>query len=557
MKNLADQEILNFIPLSAEALLEVSFNNMNLADQYLRRNPRANYLGGNVSDEIPSPIQELLDRLKNPSKFVGFNLPQQYMNYFDVAVLPEAAHHLIDLKKSLELLLQVVKPQGTLVLSIANASNWKSICQLIGGVAPKTFQDRPLSLSSTIEFLVQSGWEVMQAKQFKLLEAIPAELMEAFESIAKLQNLSIESLETNLSTHQWVVTASNGVKPKPITVAGLGMRKFAGVTEARVDHPLKALSSLPDVHAFWSDSRLILPKRVNPGVLILHRQLMNDQAFNDSMERMVSTGWLLVADMDDDPRNWQEYRNSNYRAFRGVHAVTVSTERLAALIGQWNPNVQVFSNCMFELPARKQENALREGDSVNIFYGALNRKADWSVVMGGIQQAALLLGVKLNFHVVHDREFFDALPQEVKKNFYETLQHSDYMKVLAQCHLALLPLNLNEFNLHKSDLKLVECASVGVVPICSPVIYGEKPEHHQFAAYANTPNDWYLQIVRLTQDEGLRESMSAKARKYVIGSRMHSQQTLQRKNFYAQLIDQREELEKSRKQRLQQFFAHP
>ena len=58
-------------------------------------------------------------------------------------------------------------------------------------------------------------------------------------------------------------------------------------------------------------------------------------------------------------------------ALKAVHAVQVSTEPLAEIVRQWNPNVMVFENQIAELPAWDLvENSPMEGIRPTIFYGA-------------------------------------------------------------------------------------------------------------------------------------------------------------------------------------------
>src|SRR5690606_31500472 len=129
-----------------------------------------------------------------------------------------------------------------------------------------------------------------------------------------------------------------------LTVVALALRKVAGVTEARVDYPLKALASLPGVTAVWGDGTVTFPPGAKPGILLLHRQFLHAEPMIATVEKMVSKGWIIVSDIDDDPHHWREYVDSDFRAFRGVHAVTVSTNAMADLIRQWNPEVTVFPN---------------------------------------------------------------------------------------------------------------------------------------------------------------------------------------------------------------------
>jgi len=349
-----------------------------------------------------------------------------------------------------------------------------------------------------------------------------------------------------MSAFQWVIRASNGAWYKPLSVAARGIKKMAGVTEARVDHPMIALSSLPEVTAVWSAGDLSLPKEMTPGVLVLHRQLMAEPAFNEAMEALVAKGWTLVAEIDDDPHHWPQYVASDFYAFRGVHAVTVSTEHLAETIQKFNPNVRVFENAILSIPYRE----ISKNQKLRVFFGALNRKADWHPIIESVKQVALENKEAIEFVVVHDKEFYDELPDSVAKTFFPTLGIQKYTEVLATCDIALLPLNDTPFNRCKSDLKLIECASAQVAVICSKTVYAIKPEHQEFVLYATSSQDWRDALIKLVKDSQLRQTNIAKALAYVKAKRMHALQAPLRLAYYGSLIQSKTYLEQQRQERI-------
>jgi hypothetical protein len=204
-------------------------------------------------------------------------------------------------------------------------------------------------------------------------------------------------------------------------VAAVGSKKVAGVTEARVDHPMRALSSLVDAKVYWREGSLTLPDDVPPGILILHRELMTDAKFNAQMEQLIAKGWLLILDIDDDPNHWDGYVSSDFYAFKAVHAVTVSTAHLAEVIRPFNPNVHVFANAMLQIPL--SDGKATKEQKLRVFFGALNRQADWQSVIEGINQAARALKDVLEFVVVHDQAFYEALPSEVSKTVLAHVGH--------------------------------------------------------------------------------------------------------------------------------------
>ena len=165
-------------------------------------------------------------------------------------------------------------------------------------------------------------------------------------------------------------------------------------------------------------------------------------------------------------------------------------------------------------------------------------------------RAAKTLADKVEFTVVHDQDFYQALPAEVVKSFKPTLSHRDYMAELAASDIGLLPLADTPFNRLKSDLKLIECCAAGVVPICSPTVYGDTSDHHDIAVFAQTPAEWRDVLIRLVEDpEGLRQRRE-RGLDYVRFKRMQANQAPLRTAFYRGLLLRRETLEAERRARI-------
>ena len=338
-----------------------------------------------------------------------------------------------------------------------------------------------------------------------------------------------------------------------LNIVALGLKKFAGVTEARIDYPLQALNREPDIKCTWSDKGLKIPAKTPPGILILHRQFFDKPAFVDTMEKLAARGWVLVSDMDDDPHHWRQFVETDFRAYRGVHAVTVSTEPLAAMIRAWNPHVQVFPNAIAEMPEISPASP-KEPGRVRLFFGAINRKKDWLPVIDGIAAAAREFKGRLAFEVVHDREFFDALPAE-GKTFHATLAPTDYMALLASCDISLLPLADTPFNRLKSDLKFIESCAAGAVPVCSPIVYATDIRHRAIGCFAESAEQWRQAITALCENPVMLEERRNLGLEYVKECRLHSHQVPSRKAFYQSLLANRDKLEADRQQRLAQWRA--
>jgi hypothetical protein len=413
---------------------------------------------------------------------------------------------------------------------------------------------RFFTLETALNMLREAGWSVVDATPRIFEPQRTKQALNALMPLAKELNINEDKLQRDLTAFQWVIRAVKGNAPTPMCVGALGLKKFAGVTEARVDYPLSALNSLVGFRCVWGYGGVSFPKDFTPGIFILHRQCFNEHDFKEKIEKLISENWTVVVDFDDDPHHWKQFIDSDFYIFRAVHAVTVSTLNLAKMVTSWNPNVKIFPNAIMSLPSNSLK-AMKEMNSpMRVFFGALNRKPDWFLIMKEICEAALVLAEKIEFVVVHDKEFFDALPSNCRKTFHQTLNHVQYMEVLSGCDVALLPLNDTSFNRCKSDIKLIECAASSVAIICSRVVYADEECHESFVKFASEPKDWRKELVQLAQNPSELIRMQISGLQYVKKYRMHSQQVTDRDLYYRGLIENRSQLEMERKSRVKRFI---
>lgn len=408
----------------------------------------------------------------------------------------------------------------------------------------------PISVSRVLNWLELAGWSIVdKAPASGQLSSSNSAINPASES--ERQRNAPGKPEAAQS--YWIVRGIKGQVTKPISIAALGMRKTAGVTDARIDHPMQALASLPSVRAVWGAGGVQIPGDWEPGVLILHRQFMDSPAFVEAIERRIARGWLVISEIDDDPSHWPQYAAANFHAFRGVHAVSVSTSPLAQIIQQWNPHVRVLPNAIPYIPDFSLSSPKKKG-RVRVFFGALNREKDWSSILRRVTGTAMQLRDTAEFVVVHDRAFFDALPN-VHKIFYETLPYNKYIDLLSTCDVALLPLNDTPFNRLKSDLKIIECCAAGVVPICSSTVYKSEPAHSDIAIFADTPGQWSNALAQVVRNHKKRDGLRLAGSAYVRKSRMHADQATMREALYRTLLENRSSLEFDRRARLAEISS--
>ena len=554
-------DLLAWIPANARHVLEVGCGAGSLAKAFHARQPAARYVGVEISEAAAREADLSLDQLvhgdiEQPEVWAALDQARQGQG-FDTLILDGVLERLRDPWQVLSTLRTQMADGGLCVACIPNVAHWSIVLQQLKGrwdYADAGPLDRThlrfFTLDSAIELFRNAGWTFLDARPRIWAKEKTEGAIKEFAPVAEALGIEPNKLRRDLSAFQWVIRALNGPTSPRVHLVGLGLKKVAGVTEARVDYPLATLNTLPMTRTVWDAGSVKIPRDFEPGVFILHRRFMNDPTFNDAIEAQIAKGWTIVSDIDDDPHHWEGYVTSDFHAFRGVHAVTVSTEPLAAIIREWNPNVQVFPNAIFQLP-RLSPTTPKQGDRLRIFFGALNRGQDWIAVEEGIVAAAAALGEAVELVIVHEREIHDNLPTGIKKEFHPVLPHDHYMELLSSCDIALLPMENTRFNQLKSDLKFIECCAAGVVPICSPVVYSERPEHREIGMFATSAEEWRIaleSLCRSPEDIAHRRALGVA---YVKRERMHSHQADARETYYRGLVLDRESLENQRRHRLE------
>ena len=117
-----------------------------------------------------------------------------------------------------------------------------------------------------------------------------------------------------------------------------------------------------------------------------------------------------------------------------------------------------------------------------------------------------------------------------------------YERELNTSDIALLPLQDNQFNRAKSDLKFLECAACGTAVLASPVVYSDvvKDDENGFIFYDLKEFAQKLEILIDNRDK--RRELATAAYDYVKHNRLMSQHYLERLDWYNELFAKLPEL---------------
>ena len=330
----------------------------------------------------------------------------------------------------------------------------------------------------------------------------------------------------------------------------------------RILEPHAFLSTVPGVLCRNDlKEQSVLDRSIPRKILFWQRKVFGGIADGlRSLRRIRELGYLGIAEIDDNPSRWKErYEADHYLDFRGMHAVQVSTEPLAEILRQYNPEVRVFPNMLRELPPRKE---FREDGTVTIFFGALNREGEWKDILPVLNALSREYGEKLRFRVLSDRLFFDHLETKHKEyvgreDFYEGryVPYEVYLDTMRSADISLLPLVDTEFNRTKSDLKFIESAANGAVVLASPTVYRKTVRDGETGFIYRSPQEFVGRLRLLIEHPEKRRAMAEAAYRYVAGERMLYQHYEERLDWYEELLARKDELDLALDKRLAQVEA--
>lgn len=299
-------------------------------------------------------------------------------------------------------------------------------------------------------------------------------------------------------------------------------------------------------------SLALLPAEpLTPRLLIWQRPRLHQEPETlDRLRLLLRNGYVMVCEYDDDPDHWPAIAANGHLTFRGVHAVQVSTEPLAEVIRPHNAELAVFGNTVESLPPPRPP--LLPGQPLRIFFGALNREADWAPWIDTLNGVFAEAPEQWAVDVVHDRRFHDALVLP-GRSFTPTCDYATYRQVMARCDIAFLPLGDTRFNRMKSDLKAVEAAAHGLAIVASPTVYGDSVQEGVTGRLFSSADQLRQVLQTWRQTPGEVRDLGARGRAWVARERLTAQQVPQREAWYRSLWERRQELTHQLLQRVPQL----
>lgn len=438
-----------------------------------------------------------------------------------------------------------LSPSGCLIVDIENPFFYKIL------------QTKPLSLEAVLpnvqKFVGELGKQIEQAglirERIRWLPAAPG----SFEQWLSQQPLESASLSPQLK--QILVSPILQCRlmrhsVDPISIQAQVLKPVGGVNDVRITEPLSALATLPGLSCRVSRKEGLLQGASGVSkIMILHRPILSLKNSLAGIQKMREAGYLIITEFDDHPSPWPAIEENGFLTFAGVHAVQTTTPELARYLKQYNPEIGVFPNQLNGLTELVDKS---EEEAVSIFFGALNRQEDWEPVMDGINQSLKAAKHPFTVDVVFDRDFFEALETN-NKSFTPQCSYADYKARLQQADIALMPLRDTEFNRMKSDLKFIESAGQGAVPVASSVVYEACDPEGERSIICKEPEEFGPALLQLINDKEQRLRLQKNGYQYVKSNRLLCHHVESRLAWYRSLLAKKEMLDQALEARLERL----
>ncbi|MGB3509507.1 MAG: methyltransferase domain-containing protein [Microcoleaceae cyanobacterium] len=549
------QELLKCIPADAKVIVEFGCGTGKIASQYKQINPHCHYIGIESNPELAKNAARQVDQIfvgNLQENISGLNIPAETV---DCLVYGLDLMAIANPTKILKCYKTWLKNNGQVLAIVPNVQHWRRIINLFkGNWENSAIVQHCFDLSSLKSCFATAGLQIYE------IQTLP-ETGEEFEKFLQLAQPLVDALgldrknfATQTAAEYYIARATNyPIPPRRLLIQTIIMEPKVCAT-VRVLEPDRFSATIPGVRtisaAKTADLNVGLPQEEK--VFIWQRRILYDPNDFQKLKFLLEKDYLIVAEIDDNPLRRPEYAENNYLSYRGCHCVQTSTESLANFLRQYNPNVSVFQNQLAKiLPL--SEHTFSHINYLSIFFGAVNREEDWKEIIPIINQILSDYQDKIRVKVIHDRLFFENL-NTANKEFYPFCGYDKYLEILGSCDIGLLPLNNNQINQMKSDLKFVECAGHGVAVLASPTVYQDSIFDGETALIYHSLSDFSGKFRQLIIDENFRDKIRINAYNWVKNNRLLCQHYRQRREWYLQMRDKLPSLNQELKNRVPELF---
>jgi SAM-dependent methyltransferase len=563
MSHLVNLDLLGRMPADARIVLEVGHGAGALAEAYRRINPGVLYLGIEKAAET-ARIAEAAGRLDRVA--VGdpgtvepsaLGLPEAEP-VVDCLVFADALEHMIDPWGVLARLSRWVRDGGQVLACIPNVQHYSMLASLLRGRweyrpdwPPDRLDLRLFTLSGIQDLFARAGLAIFEIVPRWRPDAEFDRFQQVMAPVVRAMGIDAATFAAQTRATDYLVRSVRAADvPRRMLIWSI-LGSAVG-SDVRIGEPGAFLATIPGVRVQTGKGlRFEDLGRTWPGEekIFLQQRLIIPRADHLRLQRaLLEKGYLIVGEFDDDPAHFAELGRTDFLALRGCHCLQTSTEVMAESLRPYNPHIMVFPNQVAALPPPRPADRIDLGP-VTIFFGALNREADWAPILPVLNHVLAAHGDGVRMQVVYDRAFFDALRTPCKA-FEPLCSYDRYKALLHAADIALLPLEPTRFNRHKSDLKFIECAAQGAAALASPTVYERTILHGETGLIYHSLDEFAALLDRLIRDGPFRRGLAAAANHYVAEVRLLSRHFRIRHDWYRAMLDRREPLDAELRRRV-------
>ena len=562
-QDIPNWDLLRLLPLDVQTVVDVGCNAGALGSHYKRLNPNAHYTGLEIDAAVATIARGRLDHVEVVNVEDAACDRLFAPGSLDCIVYGDMLEHAIDPWSLLARHKHWLSDRGTIVACIPNIQHWSIITELLRG--QWTYRQTGLLDRTHLRFFtLDSIKQLFEGAGLEIVSLFPRygnretcdRVVGALQEVCDLLGVDRDTLGDRMAALQYIVRARKPA-PQPLRRLLIQTAIFEPVAckRVRVSEPDAFLARIPGVRVHSSEKSASIGIDL-PGeepVFIWQRAILSKERNLDHLRLLLRRNYLIGLEIDDDPMRWSGVTDTDFFGYRACHFIQTSTERLAEFLRQINPNVAVFPNAIATLPPPRQHDP-DPSAPITLFFGALNRRKDWLPLLPSLNRILTDRGDRVRVEVVFDREFFDALATP-HKTFQPLIPFDTYAETLSRCDVALLPLTPTRFNVMKSDLSFLECASRGVAVLASPVVYGETIRDGETALLFHTPDRFERCLAALLDRPDLRQRIANNAYTWVRQHRMLADCFRDRYDTYCYLRDRLPELNASLRDRVPELFA--
>lgn len=278
---------------------------------------------------------------------------------------------------------------------------------------------------------------------------------------------------------------------------------------------------------------IIAPKLMESDLIGVDILFFNRVISNTSIDTVCKLrdkyGFKMVADFDDhwrlgpDHILYDSYKNLRVSEIMEGYievsdAVFVTHERLYKSVLPINKNVHILPNSIpkwgqFSYPKVQSE-------KTRLFWaGGVTHKKDLALLKEPIKRINRPGVQWVIGGYVKDNKEWQAMASiftnggRFDNNILESLPVDNYYACYSHCDISLIPLVGNDFNSHKSNLKVLEAANIAAPVIVSKVDpYLGFPE--QIVNYVERQGDWFKHADRLLKNPGEAKEQGERLKEY-------------------------------------------